>query len=162
MGQRNTLRKQPTFRDASTGLLSKGPLRNERRNSILMTCEYTHLGSTSDWTCREESLPQPIRITTPDLGSDTSSVQSFCVRFLDVISRANQWQRREMSAVFSGQYKIWTLDTYMHMCIETHGTLGRRLNRAYDVVLVNSNCLFKLQKKEFLSYDCFKFSHKLK
>ena len=74
MGQRNTLRKQPTFRDASTGLLSKGPLRNERRNSILMTCEYTDLGSASDWTCREESLPQPIRITTPDLGSDTSSV----------------------------------------------------------------------------------------
>ena len=51
---------------------------------------------------------------------------------------------------------------YMHMCMETHGTLGRRLNRAYDFVLVNSNCLFKLQKKEFLSYDCFKFSHKLK
>ena len=74
MGQRNTLRKQPTFRDASTGLLSKGPPRNERRNSILMTYEYTDLGSASDWTCREESLPQPIRITTPDLGSDTSSV----------------------------------------------------------------------------------------
>ena len=90
MGQRNILRKQPTFRDASTGLLSKGLLRNERRNAVLMTCEYTDLGSASDWTYREESLPQPIRITTPDLGSDTSSVWSFCVRFLDVFSRANQ------------------------------------------------------------------------
>ena len=38
----------------------------------------------------------------PDLGSDTSSVWNFCVRFSDVISRGNQWWRREMSVVFSG------------------------------------------------------------
>jgi len=38
----------------------------------------------------------------PDLGSDTSSVWNFCVRFSDVISRGKQWWRREMSAVFSG------------------------------------------------------------
>ena len=37
----------------------------------------------------------------PDLGSDTSSVWNFCVRFSDVIWRGNQWQRRQMSAVFS-------------------------------------------------------------
>ena len=34
----------------------------------------------------------------PDLGSDTSSVWNFCVRFSDVISRGNP----EMSVVFSG------------------------------------------------------------
>ena len=40
----------------------------------------------------------------PPLDSDVSSVWSFfaCVRFSDVISRGNQWRRREMSAVFSG------------------------------------------------------------
>ena len=29
--------------------LSKLPTRKERRNSILMTCHYTDLGSVSDW-----------------------------------------------------------------------------------------------------------------
>ena len=35
------------------------------------------------------------------LGSDASSVWSFCARFSNVISRGNQWWRREISAVFS-------------------------------------------------------------
>ena len=38
----------------------------------------------------------------PDLGSDASSVWNFCARFSDVISLANQWWRRQMSAIFSG------------------------------------------------------------
>ena len=37
----------------------------------------------------------------PDLGSDTSSVWNFCAFFSDVLSRGNQWWRREMSSVFS-------------------------------------------------------------
>ena len=37
-----------------------------------------------------------------DLSSDTSSVWNICPRFSDVISRGNQWWRREMSAVFLG------------------------------------------------------------
>ena len=41
----------------------------------------------------------------PDLGSDASSVWNFCARFSDFIRRGNQWQRRQMSAVFSG-YQI--------------------------------------------------------
>ena len=32
----------------------------------------------------------------PDLGSDASSVWNFCACFSDVISRGNQWRRREM------------------------------------------------------------------
>ena len=96
MGQRNTLRKQPTFRDASTGLLSKGPPRNERRNSILMTCEYTDLGSASMFWLDgpRGKFASTNQNHNPDLGSDTyviSMDRSFCVRFLDVISRANQW-----------------------------------------------------------------------
>ena len=38
--------------------------RNERRNSILMTCYYTDMGSASGWSCRVRNLLQPIRITT--------------------------------------------------------------------------------------------------
>ena len=42
----------------------------------------------------------------PDLGSDASSVWNFCARFSDVIWRGYQWQRRQMSAVFSGQLLV--------------------------------------------------------
>ena len=43
------LRNQPTFGDATTGFAAKWHLRNERRNSILMTRHYPDLGSASDW-----------------------------------------------------------------------------------------------------------------
>ena len=43
------LRKQPTFREATTGLPVKWRLRNERRNSILMKRHNPDLGSASDW-----------------------------------------------------------------------------------------------------------------
>ena len=44
-----SLRKQPTFRDATSGFPAKWRLRNEHRNSILMTRNYPDLGSASDW-----------------------------------------------------------------------------------------------------------------
>ena len=53
---KSILRKQATFRDDTTGFPAKWRLRNERRNSILMTRHY------------------------PDLGSDTSSVRDFLLR----------------------------------------------------------------------------------
>ena len=61
---RNSLRKQPTFGDATTGFPTKGCQRNERRNSILMTCHYPDLGSASDWPCCMGNLIQPIRGTS--------------------------------------------------------------------------------------------------
>ena len=47
-----SLRKQPTFRDATTGFPSKWRLRNAGRNSILMTHHYPDLGSAFDWSIR--------------------------------------------------------------------------------------------------------------
>ena len=44
-----SLRKQPTFHDAITGLPAKWHLRNERRNSILMARHYPDLGRASVW-----------------------------------------------------------------------------------------------------------------
>ena len=41
--------KQATFRKATSGLPVKWPLRNERRNSILMKRHFPDLGSASDW-----------------------------------------------------------------------------------------------------------------
>ena len=43
------LGKQPKFSDTTTGFPAKFHLRNERRNSILMTHIYLDLGSASDW-----------------------------------------------------------------------------------------------------------------
>ena len=61
--QRASLRKQTTFRDATGGFPAKQRLRNERRNSILMTRHYPDLGSAFDWSCRVGNLLQPIRST---------------------------------------------------------------------------------------------------
>ena len=49
-----SLRKQPTFRDATSGFPAKRRLRNEHRNSILMTIGWSKFSLTA----------QPIRSTT--------------------------------------------------------------------------------------------------
>ena len=43
-----SLIRPPIFRDSTTGFPGKWRLRNERRNSILMTCYYLDLGNASD------------------------------------------------------------------------------------------------------------------
>ena len=60
----DSMRKQPTFGDATTGFPTKWCLRNKRRNSILMTRHYPVLGSASDWSCCMGNLIQPTRSTT--------------------------------------------------------------------------------------------------
>ena len=59
-----SLRKQPTFGDATTCFPVKWRLRNEHRNSILITRHHPDLGSASDWSYRVGNLIQPIRSTT--------------------------------------------------------------------------------------------------
>ena len=61
--------KQPTFCDATVPLVSPRNdfLRNERRNSILMTRHYPYLGSASDWSCGKCASANQKRY--PDLGS---------------------------------------------------------------------------------------------
>ena len=60
----HSLRKQPTFCDATNGSSAKERLRNERRNSILMTCHYPDLGSASDWLKQISHAARPIRSTS--------------------------------------------------------------------------------------------------
>ena len=81
-----SLRKQPTFVDATTGFPAKWRLRNERRNSILMPRHYPDLGSASDRSCRVGNLIQPIRSTT-----QASSVWNFCSRFSERETSENRW-----------------------------------------------------------------------
>ena len=79
--------KQPTFCDATVPLVSPRNdfLRNERRNSILMTRHYPYLGSASDWSCGKCASANQKRY--PDLGRVTSSVWNFCTPFSDVFTR---------------------------------------------------------------------------
>ena len=58
------VRKQLTFGNATTGFPAKWHLRNERRNSILMTRHYLDLGSASDWLNQISHVARPIRSTT--------------------------------------------------------------------------------------------------
>ena len=59
-----SLRKQLTFGDATTGFPAKWRLRNERRNSILMTRHYSDLGSASHWLNQISHAARPIRSNT--------------------------------------------------------------------------------------------------
>ena len=79
---KRSLRKQPTFRDTTTGFHAKWFLTNERRNSILMTCHYPDLGNASDWSCRVGNL---------------------------LFSRGNQWWGRKMLAAFPGYGNNWRI-----------------------------------------------------
>ena len=60
----SSLRKHLTIGDATTGFPAKWRLRNEHRNSILMTRHYPDLGSASDWLNRISQAARPIRSTT--------------------------------------------------------------------------------------------------
>ena len=59
-----SLRKQPTFGDTTIGFPAKLCLRNERRNSILMTHHYPDLTSACDWLNQISHAAWPIKSTT--------------------------------------------------------------------------------------------------
>jgi len=68
----HNLRKQPTFREATTGFTAKWSLSNEN---------YIHGWSKFSLTNQKHF---------PDLGGDASSVWNFCTRSLDGISRGSR------------------------------------------------------------------------
>ena len=99
-----SLRKQPTFCDATTGFPAKWCLRNKPRKSILMTrhyrCHYSHLGSASCWlTILLASTNQK---QYPVQGSDVSSVWNFFAHFSHFISCGNQSRCHKIVAGFTG------------------------------------------------------------
>ena len=57
-----SLRKQPSYRNATTGFSAKWRVSNKRRNSILVMRHYPDLGSASDWMKQiinqERALPR--------------------------------------------------------------------------------------------------------
>ena len=82
-----SLRKQATNISDATGFPAKWRLRNEHRNSILMTCHFPDrvvllIGSKFS---QSESPPGP-----------GHEVWNFCICFSDVISQGDQWWRHEI------------------------------------------------------------------
>ena len=59
----SSLRRQPTFRGVTKGFPSKWRLRNECRNSLLMTCHYPGLLKVFDWLKQVSIASRPIRST---------------------------------------------------------------------------------------------------
>jgi len=79
-----SLRKQPTFGDATTGFPTKWRLRNERRSSILMTRHNPDLGSAPDWLNQiSHADDQSPRSTI----LDRSPWDSTAILYFSVISR---------------------------------------------------------------------------
>ena len=68
------LSKRPTFREVTNGFPTKWRLRNDCRNSLLMTCHYPDLGSASD--CLKICFNQPEALTTSNLWMIRTSLQS--------------------------------------------------------------------------------------
>ena len=94
----NNLRKQPTSRHATTGFPAKWRLRNEHKNSILMTHHYPDLGSASvligwskffTWHDRSKALPTVTRhrngisalVSQTSFGGETSQGVAKCRLF---------------------------------------------------------------------------------
>ena len=79
-----SLRKQPTFHDATSVFPAKWRLKKRAKKFILMTHHYPNLGSDSDRLYRVRNLIQPIRRTTQIW---VETLWNFCARFSDVIWR---------------------------------------------------------------------------
>ena len=113
-----SLKKQPSFRNATTGSPAKLSLKNERRNSIMKTRHYTDLGNASDWSCHVGNLLQPIRSHYPDPGSDGHQY-GISALVSKTSFRGKQRWRGEMSAVFLGYgscaLKYFNLQKFEHL-----------------------------------------------
>ena len=82
-------KKQLTFSYASTGFPTKWRLKNEHRYSTVMTCHYPDLDNASDWLKENFPCGMTNQKHYLELGSEMSSVWSFCARFSDVIWQGN-------------------------------------------------------------------------
>ena len=100
----DVLRKQLTFCDATAGFPMKRSLKNERKNSILMTCHYPYLGSACDWLRQISLAMWPIRNTTQIWVMTRHQCGiSALVPQTSFRRRRNQWWRLEMCAVYADE-----------------------------------------------------------
>ena len=116
-----SLRKQPTFGEATTGFPAKWRPRNKGRNSILMTRHYPDLGNASDWLNQISNTARPIRRTTQiwvvtrhqygisafvsqtSFGGKTSGSVAKCRLFFQASDFLNKRQMRKLLAGYRGR-----------------------------------------------------------
>ena len=127
-------------------------LRNEHRNSMLMTCHYPDLSSASDWSCHVRNLLQPIRSTNqiwvvPRHRNGISSLvsqMSFCgetssgVAKCQLSSQAMYYRKVEelKNRTASKNYNIWHAITWNNCEESPHERCSERLqNGTYQCCL---------------------------
>ena len=119
-----SLKKQPTFCDATTGFPVKWRLSNEHKNSILMMCHYPDLDSASDWPKQIFHAARPIR-STPQI----------CL-------------------MMCHQYGIPVLVSHMSFCAETNGGVAkcRQFSQANENnnTVISFNNLYFLHKHHLI------------
>ena len=103
----HSLRKQPLFCDATTGLCTLTVY--EMTWEMSKEFPYWWCVTTQIWVvlligCAawEIWFNQSEALIYPDLGRDASLVWNYCAQFSDIIWQGNQWWHCQMSAVFSG------------------------------------------------------------
>ena len=100
-----SLRKQPTFGDATTRFPAKWRLRNEHRNSIVMTCHYPDLGSASDWLNQISHAVWSIRSTTQILVSFAAVIR--------VVTRV-AWRVTTLITAAKETTQIWVVMRHLY------------------------------------------------
>ena len=93
----DSLRKQPTFCNATTGFHLKWCLGNEHRNSILKTDQYPDQGSASD-SLAEANFPGSMSLRHHFAGKPVVSVKCW------LFSEASDWLVFEC---FGAKYEFW-------------------------------------------------------
>ena len=121
----SSLRKQPTFGDATTGF----PTRWRLRNSILMRSHYPDLGSDSDWLNQISHGARPIRSTTQiwvvtrhqyglsvlvsqtSFGGETSGSVAKC-RLFSILLDNSPYACLLQTSKFNHQSSFWNFKSY--------------------------------------------------
>ena len=136
---------QHYFGDSTTGVPAKWRLRNECKNSILMTSHHPDLGSACDNFLVESNFP--------DLGSDVSSVRNFCVHFWDVLlqeikgSVTKCWLFSQAKIFVVNHTVIWLgqfLIVYSLMWCNRYSVISCDRNWVWSVFIKQRNSLWKV------------------
>ena len=95
-----SLRKLLTFRGTTSSFPAKWLLRNKTGEIPYWWCVTTQIWPVFLLAVPREKFPSTNQKHYPDLGNETSSVWNFCARSSNVVSRGNQWWRRESRLLF--------------------------------------------------------------
>ena len=128
----------------TTGFSAKWRLRNKGRNSILMTCLYPGLNSSSYWSSHAGNVLQPIRSTTPHVISLKLLRLSLGRNFAGKPAVASERGCRhyKFSILFALLLQIITclVDPLLQMCSMSASHLN-----ASDMAAYMINCIHQIQ-----------------